>query len=118
MEFELLWGVFPNKSNKLGGFKAWQKHIKPEDREELFDHVRQRASDDARWASGFIPHLQSFINGARWEDDYPRIDKRTKFDKRYYDQETEEQPHAPVDAAIAKRHIQETLVMLGKGKVH
>lgn len=73
--FESLWREYPNKANKLGAFKAWEKHVAEGDREELLQHVIERARFDAQWQRGFIPHLQSFINGARWEDDYKRIPK-------------------------------------------
>lgn len=72
-DFERLWREYPNKANKLGAFKAWQKHIASEDREELLQHIVERSRYDAQWQRGYIPHLQSFINGARWEDDYKRI---------------------------------------------
>ena len=71
-EFEQLWKTYPNRTNKEGSFKAWRRHISPEDREELLEHIVERARFDAKWSQGYIPMLQTFINQHRWEDEWIR----------------------------------------------
>lgn len=71
--FEALWREYPNKAKKWDAFKAWEKRVPEGDREELLQHVIERARFDVQWHRGYVPHLMSFINGARWEDDYKRI---------------------------------------------
>lgn len=72
-EFERLWCEYPNKSSKLKSYEAWNKKIDPEDRQELLDHIIERARYDQRWREGYIPMLVTFINQERWEDQYRRV---------------------------------------------
>lgn len=73
-DFEALWAAHPVGVKKLA-FDAWKK-LKLDDGEnaELIAHLVQRHKDDVKWLDGtFVPHLSSFLNGRRWEDQYKRV---------------------------------------------
>lgn len=76
-QFEAIWRAHPVGVKKLG-YDAWKK-LKLSDSEnaELVDYLNQRHRDDVKWLEGtFVPHLSSFLNGRRWEDEYKRIGNR------------------------------------------
>lgn len=87
-EFERLWKVWPNHVAKLPAFKAWKKHVPEDIREKLIDHVIERTRFDAQWQKGYVPHLATFINQARWEDDYKRV-ASARYHPRYTEPEKE-----------------------------
>lgn len=87
-EFERLWKVWPNHVAKLPAFKAWKKHVSEDIREKLIDHVIERTRFDAQWQKGYVPHLATFINQARWEDDYKRV-ASARYHPRYTEPEKE-----------------------------
>ena len=75
-DFERIWqehavGV------KKAAFDAWKKQaFTPEENNELIIHLKRRHKDDRKWVEGkYVPHLASFINGRRWEDNYERAKK-------------------------------------------
>lgn len=77
-QFERLWRVYPLKVQKLPAFKAFEK-LKLSDPEvdELILHVEERKRCDLQWLKdgkgrSFIPHLATFLNQRRWEDEYRR----------------------------------------------
>ena len=68
--FEGLWNYYPRHTSKQAAIKAWDK-LKPSD--ELIADIgkalrRQKAWDE--WQRGIgIPHLSTYLNQRRWEDE-------------------------------------------------
>ena len=112
IRFERLWKEYPRKVAKGAAFKAFEKlNLSDEDVEELVEHVMLRCRVDAKWVEGkYIPHLATFLNQHRWNDEYQRI-KRTAPSHRDFQPEPEpfSQPasEATVRAALeeAKRGL-------------
>lgn len=69
-DFEKVWKIYPNKKNKQKAQEKFLK-LKPEILELILkaipEHVKQEAwvKDGGR----FIPHLITWLNGNRWEDE-------------------------------------------------
>ncbi len=76
-DFESLWRAHPVGVKKLG-YDAWRKlKLTAEENAELIAHLTQRHRDDEKWLGGvYVPHLSSFLNGRRWEDQYKKIWRR------------------------------------------
>ena len=72
--FLQIWGRYPRKIGKGAAEKAYQK-IHPG--QELLETILQKiaaAERTAQWQKDggeFIPHLATWLNQRRWEDDYP-----------------------------------------------
>lgn len=72
--FELLWKSYPKKSAKEDAFKAFKKlHIQSEAElapliKSVEDHKRSK-----QWQSGVIPHLATYLNQRRWEDEIEEL---------------------------------------------
>jgi hypothetical protein len=73
-EFEALWQAHPVGVKKLG-YDAWRKlKLDADENAELLAHLKQRHRDDEKWLAGtYVPHLSTFLNGRRWEDEYKKI---------------------------------------------
>ena len=65
-EFLDLWEVYPEKKGKLAAYKAWQKVKVPT--QELIRAVNKQKTWD-QWEKGYIPHLATWLNQGRWEDE-------------------------------------------------
>lgn len=67
--FEALWKVYPRKIGKQAAWRAFQRVKVP--LETLVDAVeRQKCSAQWREQNGrFIPHLATWLNQGRWEDE-------------------------------------------------
>ena len=73
--FEKLWRAYPRNEAKGAAFKAFEK-LDPtdEDLEFLINHIELRKRRDARWIEGrYVPHLSTWLNQARWDDEYQQI---------------------------------------------
>ena len=78
-DFEEIWKRHPVGVKKLG-YDAWRKlKLTPAENVELCEYLERRHRDDVKWLEGtFVPHLSSFLNGRRWEDDYKRVASRQR----------------------------------------
>ncbi len=105
-EFDRLW-----RSHKVGvkfnAYKAWLKLGLDKDHVEndwLINYLDKRHKEDAKWVEGkYVPHLSSFLNGRRWEDEYPKI--RRLHSHQPFVQETQEVKRASpetISAELAK----------------
>lgn len=66
VDFSELWTAYPRKVGKAAALKAWKKAKLPPLRELLTALEKQRAN----WSDPqFIPHLSTWLNGRRWEDE-------------------------------------------------
>lgn len=72
--FDAFWSVYPNKQAKQKAFESWQKKIKTSElAEQVIRHVTLRKQADDQWlkeSGKFIPMPTTFLNQARWEDQY------------------------------------------------
>jgi len=68
-EFEKFWAEYPVKANKKKAHEKWQvlNGSRPS-LEELLAAVKKQKQSKS-WKDGFIPHLTTWLNGARWEDE-------------------------------------------------
>jgi len=73
-EFERLWKAHP-VGVKKPAFDAWRKlKLTSEETRELTEYLIARHRDDRKWIEGvFVPHLTTFLNQRRWEDEYERV---------------------------------------------
>lgn len=68
-EFMRLWGVYPRKDGKGAAFRAW-KAQRPPEAAVVAALGWQRKSDQWTKDGGrFIPHLATYLNGRRWQDE-------------------------------------------------
>lgn len=67
-DFIFLWENYPRKQAKPAAYKAWKKH-KPSTEKILAALEWQKLTD--QWANGIIPHLATYINQGRWNDEPP-----------------------------------------------
>ena len=72
--FERIWSIHP-VGVKKAGFEAWKRaKFSDDENQELEEYLAKRHRDDAKWCEGtFVPHLSTFLNGRRWEDQYQRV---------------------------------------------
>jgi len=68
-DFERIWKIYPVKKGKKTAFERWKKlnGNRPEINELISAIGKQKQSKS--WKDGFIPHLTTWLNGARWEDE-------------------------------------------------
>jgi len=77
--FERIWKSYPIKVGKMAGYKAFQKlNLTEEEVVLLTNHVEIRKREDIKWIGDgrdqrFVPHLATFLNQARWLDEYEKI---------------------------------------------
>lgn len=67
--FDLLWAQYANKSNRLAALKAYRKLAPSTDLlDEMLAAIAVQQKSKA-WIDGYVPHLSTWINGKRWEDE-------------------------------------------------
>lgn len=73
-EFERLWKAHP-VGVKKPAYDAWKKlRLTADETLELVAHLDRRHREDAKWIEGkYVPHLATFLNQRRWEDDYKTV---------------------------------------------
>ena len=92
--FERVWAVYPLKQGKRTAFKAFEKECFPDSEiDELVEIIEKRKRLDVKWnpdqnGKVFIPMLSTFINNARWEDNYKPI-TRERASERFFVPEPE-----------------------------
>jgi hypothetical protein len=71
-EFLEVWATYPRTEGKFAAFKAYQK-IQPgqELREKIIASIQEHAADETWQRDGgrYIPHLSTFLNQRRFEDE-------------------------------------------------
>lgn len=65
--FSDLWEIYPRKENKKKAEISW-KRLSEKDHAAIMADVPKRKGS-FQWQGGFIPHLTTYINGRRWEDE-------------------------------------------------
>jgi hypothetical protein len=75
-QFMAIWQAHPVGVKKLG-YDAWKKlKLTADENAELVEYLVNRHRDDAKWLQGtYVPHLSTFLNSRRWEDEYERARK-------------------------------------------
>lgn len=69
--FDEAWALYPKKANKA---KALAKWIAMPITQELFTTIMAAIRDQAtwpQWMGGVVPHMTTWLNGSRWEDEKP-----------------------------------------------
>ncbi len=72
--FEKFWGAYPRRVARQAAVKGWNK-LKPDPalQAEIITDLTARARDDPKWVEDggqFIPHPSTYLNGARWKDEW------------------------------------------------
>lgn len=72
-DFETFWNAYPNngvKGDKKKALKTWLKlRVNDEDLKMMLT-VLERQKKERGWRDGIgIPHVVTYLNNARWEDD-------------------------------------------------
>lgn len=71
--FDRFWDAWPAGHRKRGrktALGAWQSHHLEPMAEMIIADVRRRALHDEQWLRGYAPMPQTYLRGARWEDEY------------------------------------------------
>lgn len=78
-DFLKLWEVYPRKDCKLAAFTAFKKSGINGNLPEVIQSVVEHKTDPAwqRESGKYIPHLSTYLNGRRWEDE---PDEKIEFD--------------------------------------
>lgn len=68
-KFAVLWGMWKRKANKARAIKAWDR-LKPDKATRI---AIKGAIESMQWPTEqqFIPHLATWLNERRWEDETP-----------------------------------------------
>ena len=71
-KFLEFWNVYPRdrRQAKPQAFKSWKKHDCEKMADRIIAHVAVRAKRDKQWLDGFCPMPSTFLNNARWEDEW------------------------------------------------
>ncbi len=91
-EFTELWNTYPIKQGKLVAYKAWKKVKEPTSK--LIEAVNKQKTWD-QWEKGYIPHLATWLNQGRWEDEEPPKPKQP-------DKKNEKKPYYRGDKVVEK----------------
>jgi hypothetical protein len=71
--FDEFWALYPRKDAKARAAAVWRSKKLDQVADRLIADVRARVADPGQWSdSKFIPHASTFLNGKRWEDEWPR----------------------------------------------
>ena len=70
-DFDLVWAEFPRHTAKAVARKAWNK-LNPDTEtvQAMLDALVWQKKTD-QWRRGVIPHLSTWLNQRRWEDERP-----------------------------------------------
>ena len=73
-EFQKLWSAYPKKTDKKKAWQRWNNMngLRPNIETLLSAIESQKLSRS--WKEGFVPHLTTWLNGARWEDEVETVD--------------------------------------------
>lgn len=68
--FDIVWAEYPIKKNKKKAKAAFLKAKAYEDNqfEFILKHIRSSKLNDKNWNTGFAPHLTTYLNNERWND--------------------------------------------------
>jgi DNA-binding MarR family transcriptional regulator len=70
-EFDHVWDLYGKVGNKLTAFRSWERLTKIEQR-EIVEHIpRYITNHKNHQKMDFVPHLTTYLNGRRWEDELP-----------------------------------------------
>ena len=68
-KFQQLWAAYPKKTDKKKSWLKWQSmNGERPDIETLLSAIEKQKLSRS-WKEGFIPHMTTWLNGARWEDE-------------------------------------------------
>lgn len=68
-EFDAIWNAYPRKVGKGAARKAWAKARKSAGFEEIARGIAAFSAVAGNTDQQFIPHLATWLNGERWNDD-------------------------------------------------
>lgn len=73
IEFDDFWSQYPRKVSKGTARKAWAKALKLASPDAIMAGLNNSIAFWEREATAttFIPHASTWLNGERWEDEYP-----------------------------------------------
>jgi hypothetical protein len=69
--FEEVWSVYPNKANKKKAVEKWNR-LSEDIQTKIINNVKERVINDSQWQRGYVPHLTTYLNNERWEDEYEK----------------------------------------------
>ena len=68
-EFQQIWEAYPKKTDKKKSWLKWQSmNGERPDIETLLSAIENQKLSRS-WKEGFVPHMTTWLNGARWEDE-------------------------------------------------
>lgn len=73
-DFDQLWGAYPNKAGKEAAKKAWGKLNGTRPAMNVLLQAIQQQKQSRQWQKDngdYIPHLSTWLNKKRWEDELP-----------------------------------------------
>ena len=79
--FEDIWKLYPKKSAKGSAYTAWKVLAKKNDELFLRNNILAALEwqiESKSWKDGYIPMLENYLKGRRWEDEAP-INKKERY---------------------------------------
>lgn len=67
--FEALWKAYPRRVGKLAAYRAYQSAVRVVGHDALLEAVEAFASSAAGRKGPYCPHLSTWLNAGRWDDD-------------------------------------------------
>ena len=108
IEFSDFWGMYPRRVAKKDARRAWEKIPASQHQTILAALFEWRRIWLDRDETDFIPYPASWLNGERWEDEFPR------YHRPYVDCKPAEKQSEPTEAAKKPMpaHVREALAKI------
>ena len=72
IDFDLIWATYPRKAAKAFARKVWAKLNPTSELAQKILGAIQSWKESGVWEDQrYIPHLATWLNGERWEDELP-----------------------------------------------
>jgi len=68
-EFQKLWAEYPKKTDKKKAWERWNNLNGTRPGIETLLSAIESQKLSRSWKEGFVPHMTTWLNGARWEDE-------------------------------------------------
>lgn len=69
LEFEETWKLFPRRTAKQKAWAAWKKLNGKRPPINVLLEAIEKQKQSRQWQEGIIPHLATWLNQHRWEDE-------------------------------------------------
>lgn len=82
IDFDTIWSIYPRKVGKGAAEKSWEKAIKIAPPQKIHEAVTAFCAICKGKELEFIPHLATWLNQRRWEDEMTKPAEKAQRDSR------------------------------------